>query len=104
MTEGVSLLSDGQDNGAAVADRRASFALPGLLLAGGALVAATISLFILLHERYRHILIHLNQFFYFLNGIPGYFLLFTELVYLKGINLIVLLSQHICFLFDQLKY
>jgi len=48
MTEGVSLLSDGQDNGAAVADRRASFALPGLLLAGGALVAATISLFILL--------------------------------------------------------
>ncbi|HVK90603.1 MAG TPA: PAS domain-containing sensor histidine kinase [Mycoplana sp.] len=29
-------------------DRRASFALPGLLLAGGALVAATLSLFILL--------------------------------------------------------
>ena len=47
MTDGVSLLSGGE-NGGAVADRRASFALPGLLLAGGALVAATISLFILL--------------------------------------------------------
>lgn len=47
MTEDVSVLSEGE-NGGAVADRRASFALPGLLLAGGALVAATISLFILL--------------------------------------------------------
>lgn len=47
MTEGVSLLS-GEETGGTVADRRASFALPGLLLAGGALVAATISLFILL--------------------------------------------------------
>ncbi|WP_242222824.1 sensor histidine kinase NtrY-like [Shinella zoogloeoides] len=47
MTEGDSLLSNEQ-GGSAVSDRRASFALPGLMLAGGALVAATISLFILL--------------------------------------------------------
>ncbi|MFC6444376.1 sensor histidine kinase NtrY-like [Shinella zoogloeoides] len=47
MTDGESLLSNEQDGGA-VSDRRASFALPGLILAGGALVAATISLFILL--------------------------------------------------------
>nr|WP_305854599.1 PAS domain-containing sensor histidine kinase [Roseateles sp. XES5] len=47
MNEDEGLLSEGQDVGA-TADRRASFALPGLLLAGGALVAATISLFILL--------------------------------------------------------
>ncbi|CAK7256413.1 Nitrogen regulation protein NtrY [Shinella sp. WSC3-e] len=47
MTEGVSLLS-GENGKAAGSDRRASFALPGLVLAGGALVAATISLFILL--------------------------------------------------------
>ena len=47
MMEGDELLSNGQDGGA-VSDRRASFALPGLVLAGGALVAATISLFILL--------------------------------------------------------
>ena len=47
MTEGDSLLSNEQGGGA-TSDRRASFALPGLMLAGGALVAATISLFILL--------------------------------------------------------
>ena len=47
MTEGVSLLS-GENGKGSGADRRASFALPGLVLAGGALVAATISLFILL--------------------------------------------------------
>ncbi len=48
MAEGVSLLSEGEGGAMVVSDRRASFALPGLLLAGGALVAATISLFILL--------------------------------------------------------
>ena len=47
MTDGVSLLSSENGKGAG-GDRRASFALPGLVLAGGALVAATISLFILL--------------------------------------------------------
>ncbi|MCJ8147555.1 PAS domain-containing sensor histidine kinase [Shinella sp. H4-D48] len=47
MTEDVDVLSQGE-TGTVIADRRASFALPGLLLAGGALVAATISLFILL--------------------------------------------------------
>ncbi|MCP8893428.1 PAS domain-containing sensor histidine kinase [Shinella daejeonensis] len=47
MADGVSLLAGGNDGGAG-GDRRASFALPGLLLAGGALVAATVSLFILL--------------------------------------------------------
>ncbi len=45
--EGLGLATNGSD-GAAGGDRRASFALPGLVLAGGALVAATISLFILL--------------------------------------------------------
>ncbi|MDX3929394.1 MAG: PAS domain-containing sensor histidine kinase [Shinella sp.] len=48
MAEGVSLLGDGEEGKGNGADRRASFAFPGLLLAGGALVAATISLFILL--------------------------------------------------------
>jgi two-component system nitrogen regulation sensor histidine kinase NtrY len=47
MTDGVSLISGGNDGGSG-GDRRASFALPGLVLAGGALIAATISLFILL--------------------------------------------------------
>jgi len=47
MTEDVDVLSQ-EETGTVIADRRASFALPGLLLAGGALVAATISLFILL--------------------------------------------------------
>ena len=47
MDEGTSLLA-GENDGRASADRRASFALPGLVLAGGALVAATLSLFILL--------------------------------------------------------
>ena len=47
MADGASLTADGND-GTAGGDRRASFAFPGLILAGGALVAATISLFILL--------------------------------------------------------
>lgn len=47
MDERLDLLAGGGE-GKASADRRASFALPGLVLAGGALVAATLSLFILL--------------------------------------------------------
>ncbi|WP_421579462.1 ATP-binding protein [Shinella sp. M31] len=47
MDERLDLLAGGGE-GKVSADRRASFALPGLVLAGGALVAATLSLFILL--------------------------------------------------------
>ena len=47
MSEGTAAIGQG-DEAAGGADRRASFAFPGLILAGGALVAATISLFILL--------------------------------------------------------
>ena len=47
MSEGTAAIGQG-DDAAGGADRRASFAFPGLILAGGALVAATISLFILL--------------------------------------------------------
>lgn len=47
MNQGIDLLA-GDNEGKVSADRRASFALPGLVLAGGALVAATLSLFILL--------------------------------------------------------
>ena len=47
MDERLDLLAGGSE-GKVSADRRASFALPGLVLAGGALVAATLSLFILL--------------------------------------------------------
>lgn len=47
MDERLDLLA-GDGEGKVSADRRASFALPGLVLAGGALVAATLSLFILL--------------------------------------------------------
>lgn len=38
----------GTDEGLAAQDRRASFALPGLMLATGALICATISLLVLL--------------------------------------------------------
>ncbi|MGE7369307.1 ATP-binding protein [Neorhizobium sp. NPDC001467] len=48
MTDGVVTPSTGADTLAVVQDRRASFALPGLLLAGGALVCAIVSLLVLL--------------------------------------------------------
>ncbi|QRM55444.1 PAS domain-containing sensor histidine kinase [Sinorhizobium sp. BG8] len=48
MAEGTTLVGTTQQHANGGSDRRASFALPGLVLAGGALVAATISLFILL--------------------------------------------------------
>ncbi|MBD9372431.1 PAS domain-containing sensor histidine kinase [Rhizobium sp. ARZ01] len=48
MDENATPVGGGQESAGNAHDRRASFALPGLLLAGGALVAATLSLFILL--------------------------------------------------------
>ncbi|SOC38800.1 two-component system nitrogen regulation sensor histidine kinase NtrY [Rhizobium subbaraonis] len=48
MNDNATLIGGGQETAGNGRDRRASFALPGLLLAGGALIAATISLFILL--------------------------------------------------------
>ncbi|MCF3638677.1 PAS domain-containing sensor histidine kinase [Rhizobium sp. TRM95111] len=48
MADTAGVLGGDEGGGNAGGDRRASFALPGLLLAGGALVAATVSLFILL--------------------------------------------------------
>lgn len=48
MDENATPIGGGQESAGNARDRRASFALPGLLLAGGALVAATLSLFILL--------------------------------------------------------
>ena len=52
MDENATLVEGGNEGAGGSSgnggDRRASFALPGLLLAGGALVAATLSLFILL--------------------------------------------------------
>lgn len=48
MNENATPIGGGEDIAGNGSDRRASFALPGLLLAGGALVAATLSLFILL--------------------------------------------------------
>lgn len=48
MNENATLIGGGEDVASNGRDRRASFALPGLLLAGGALIAATLSLFILL--------------------------------------------------------
>ncbi|MDO1583896.1 sensor histidine kinase NtrY-like [Rhizobium oryzicola] len=47
MTEGPTAIA-GDDPAALVQDRRASFALPGLLLAGGALLCAMLTLFVLL--------------------------------------------------------
>ncbi|NVP55911.1 sensor histidine kinase NtrY-like [Mycoplana rhizolycopersici] len=48
MNENATLIGGGHETAGNGRDRRASFALPGLLLAGGALIAAIISLFILL--------------------------------------------------------
>ncbi len=48
MADGVAARNAGDDSAALVQDRRASFALPGLLLAGGALICATLTLFVLL--------------------------------------------------------
>ncbi|TWF49810.1 sensor histidine kinase NtrY-like [Neorhizobium alkalisoli] len=48
MTDGVITPVPDNEPVVSVQDRRASFALPGLLLAGGALVCATLTLFILL--------------------------------------------------------
>ena len=48
MDENAAPLGGGGESSGNARDRRASFALPGLLLAGGALIAATLSLFILL--------------------------------------------------------
>lgn len=48
MNDNATLIGGGHETAGNGRDRRASFALPGLLLAGGALIAATVSLFILL--------------------------------------------------------
>ena len=48
MTDGVLTPSADEDSPVLIQDRRASFALPGLLLAGGALVCAMCSLVVLL--------------------------------------------------------
>lgn len=48
MTEGVTTPVVGDEPAALVQDRRASFAWPGLLLASGALVCASLTLFVLL--------------------------------------------------------
>jgi two-component system nitrogen regulation sensor histidine kinase NtrY len=48
MNEGVISPAEEPDQDRAVQDRRASFALPGLLLAGGALICAILTLFVLL--------------------------------------------------------
>ncbi|MDR6758230.1 two-component system nitrogen regulation sensor histidine kinase NtrY [Mycoplana sp. BE70] len=48
MDENATSIEGGDESAGNTRDRRASFALPGLLLAGGALIAATLSLFILL--------------------------------------------------------
>lgn len=48
VSQDIPLPYGGEDTGSATQDRRASFAFPGLLLATGALVTATLSLFILL--------------------------------------------------------
>jgi two-component system nitrogen regulation sensor histidine kinase NtrY len=48
MTDGAASQSADTEPAAVVHDRRASFALPGLLLAGGALICATLTLFVLL--------------------------------------------------------
>jgi len=48
MTEGVTAPMADDEPAVSVQDRRASFALPGLLLAGGALICASVTLFILL--------------------------------------------------------